>query len=336
MISRTLVLDAIAHHTCDRIPSTLYLDDPIWRRLEQLHPHTAALAKKQNDTIRILWDINSQKVDDNSFIDPFGVRWIRSHASYQFVDPPLSRPDIKQIPEIPLLTEDDVEKIRTIRRHNHDKFIYYQFTMTFGERLWALRGLEQYLVDLVERPRFVHEALDLLLEMHLKALEVLVTLPIDGVTFGDDFGSQKGMMISPDMFRRFYKARLGKMYEYVRSAGLIAGAHSCGDNTPIFRDFVEIGLQLFHPLQPECMDIQAIKAEFGKDLAFRGGIGVQRGVAHGSPGDVRQEVFNAVEILSEGGGYLLEPVKPLSQETPIENVVAFVEAVNDAQQYQFV
>ena len=153
----TLVLNAIAHHTCDRILCTLYLDDRIWPRLEEFYPHTAALPKKQNDTIRILWDVNSQELDDSSFLDPFGVKWIRSEASYQFVHPPLSRPDIKQIPRIRLLREEDVEEIRAIRRDSHDKFIYYQFTMTLGERLWALRGLEQYLIDLVEHPRFVHE-----------------------------------------------------------------------------------------------------------------------------------------------------------------------------------
>ena len=326
MTSRERVLQAIRHKQTDVLPGTLYLDE----RLKNLSG-----LDYPNDTVRILWEIESEPLPDGGFRDPFGVRWERNAASACFVAPPLREPDAKQIPRLSLLPEGEINRIRSIRAANPDRFIYYQFTMTFGERLWALRGLEQYLADLVEYPDFIHQALDVLLEMHMGAIDVLVTLPIDGITFGDDFGTQRGLMISPALFRTFFRDRLAILYRRVHAAGLVVGAHSCGDNTAIMRDYIEIGLQVFHPLQPECMDITTIKREYGRDLTFRGGIGVQGSVVHGTPDQVRREVLTAAKILSAAGGYLLEPCKPLPPETPIENAVAFVEAMKQARNYNF-
>ena len=153
-------------------------------------------------------------------------------------------------------------------------------------------------MDYLLEPGFVHAALDILMETHMEALEKILPLPIDGVTFGDDFGTQRGMMVSHNVFCKFFKPRLAKMYEKVRLAGKVTGHHSCGDNTEIMGDFVDIGLQVFHPLQPEAMNIRSIKKEFGQDLTFRGGIGTQGAIVFGSPDQARTEVREAVKILS--------------------------------------
>ncbi|NLX03922.1 MAG: hypothetical protein GXY33_02135 [Phycisphaerae bacterium] len=330
---RDNVLRAIRHEPPEQLPATLYLEEGLKRRLEECGYRRDE--QFVNDTVRILWNVEHRIVDESTFFDPFGVRWQRSSGAYFFEDPPLVEPDAGRIPRIKLLPDNEVQRIVSIRQAHPDRFIFYQFTMTFGERLWALRGMEEYLMDLAVHPTFVHEALDRLLEMHMEALDVLVTLPLDGITFGDDFGSQKGLMISPGAFRTFYKPRLAAMYRRVREAGMVVGAHSCGDNTAIMGDYVDIGLEVFHPLQPECMDIAAIKRDFGRHLAFRGGIGTQGAAAHGTPEEARSAVFNTARILSDGGGYLLEPCKPLPSEAPLETALAFIEAMQEARSYRF-
>ncbi len=332
--SREKVLDAVYRREADSLPATLYLDKAIQTKLAETYGYRAA-EQFTNDTVRILWNVEHTNINDREFRDPFGVRWIRSDGGYFFEDPLLPEPNASLIPRIKLLEPADRENILAIRQANPDKFIFFQFTMTFGERLWALRGMENYLMDLVEYPDFVHNALDILLEMHLEALETLVHLPIDGITFGDDFGTQKGLMISPRQFRTFFKPRMAVLYQKVRNAGLVVGAHSCGDNTAIMKDYIDLGLQVFHPLQPECMDIAYIKKTYGRDLTFRGGIGTQGAVVWGSPDEVRKMVFDAATVLGRGGGYLLEPCKPLPPETPIENAMAFIEAMEKARQFQF-
>jgi uroporphyrinogen decarboxylase len=332
--SRDLVLQAIAHESPVRIPATLYIDADLKSRLLRERGYDVD-RQFVNDTVRVLWEVESKRIDADYFTDPFGCTWRDHDGGYMFVNPPMSEPNVADVPRIALFPACEKQRVLDARAANPDAFIYYQFTMTFGERLWALRGMENYLMDLASEPKFIHGALDVLLEMHMEALEELFTLPIDGVTFGDDFGSQKGLMISPASFREFYKPRLAKLYGRVRDAGVIVGAHSCGDNTLILGDYIDIGLQIFHPLQPECMDIAAVKREFGKHLTFRGGIGTQGAAAHGTPEDARRAVIQATRILSENGGYLLEPCKPLPGETPLDTAIAFIQALQDVRNYCF-
>lgn len=338
--SRQRVMDAIEHRAPDRIPHTLYVDDDLRARLKRDECHDAlaeiAAVERDNDTVRILWDIEHQRLDARTFYDSFGVRWARGDVNaYFFEDPPMNRPDPSMLPRIKLLPDSEARRIRDIRSKNPDRFIYYQFTMTFGERMWAMRGFNQYLMDLLEEPRFVHEALDILMQMHFCAIDELAKLPIDGVTFGDDFGSQRGLMISPELFREFFKPRLRQMYGRVAAHGLVVGAHSDGDNLPIIPDLIEIGLQVFHPVQPECMDLRTLKREFGKDLTFRGGIGVQRSISTGTADQVKAEVFESARALGSAGGYLMESCKPLPPETPVANVLAFLDAIRAAREYRF-
>ena len=111
--------------------------------------------------------------------------------------------------------------------------------------------------------------------------------------------------------------------------------HSCGDNTKLMGDFVDLGLQVFHPLQPEAMDIATIKREFGKHLTFRGGIGTQGDIVFGTPAQAAAEVRRSVEILAEDGGYFLETAKPIPEETPVENAIAAIEELTRAMHYEF-
>lgn len=332
--SLDLVLQAVAHEAPARIPATLYIDAGLKSRLLRERGFDTD-REFVNDTVRVLWNVESKRVDNDYFTDPFGCTWRDHEGGYMFINPPMAEPNLADLPRIELFPASEKQRVLAARAANPTAFIFYQFTMTFGERMWALRGMENYLMDLASEPTFIHGALDLLLEMHFKALDELFKLPIDGVTFGDDFGSQKGLMISPKSFREFYKPRLAKLYGRVREAGLVVGAHSCGDNTAILGDYIDIGLQIFHPLQPECMDIAAVKREFGKHLTFRGGIGTQGAAVHGSPEDARRAVMHATRILSENGGYLLEPCKPLPCEAPLDTAIAFIQALRDARDYHF-
>jgi len=335
MNSKELVLEAIEHREPERLPFTLYISKPLCDKLVQIWGPRDHWPCPPDDTIRILWDVEAKDFSDKGFRDLFDCEWRREHGGYTFINPSLKEPNASLIPKIELVPESDISKTLQARQARPDAFIFYQFTCTLGERLWILRGLDQILMDYLLEPSFVHEALDILLEMHMKALDKVLSLPIEGVTFGDDFGTQKGLMISRDIFLEFYKPRLAKLYEKVRSANKVVGHHSCGNNTEIMADFVDIGLQVFHPLQPEAMNIREIKKEFGKDLSFRGGIGTQGAIALGTPEEARREIREAVEILCKGGGYWLETGKPLPEGTSIENAIAVIDEMTRVMNYEF-
>ena len=176
MTSRDRVLRAIAHEATDVLPGTLYLDDRLRKALETSRGVGEVCLDYPDDTVRILWETETEIIDETCYRDRFGVLYVRSEGGVMFVDAPLKEPDAALLPGIKLLPDGEEQRIRAARRDNPDKFIYYQFSMTFGERLWAMRGLERYLTDVAEYPRFIHEALDVLLEMHFEALETLLDL----------------------------------------------------------------------------------------------------------------------------------------------------------------
>lgn len=109
---------------------------------------------------------------------------------------------------------------------------------------------------------------------------------IDGVYLGDDFGTQRGMVMSPDMWRRHIKPRYAKLIGIIKSHGIKYCHHSCGGIRPIVPDLIEIGVDVLNPIQPlaEGMETGELGDSFGKKLTFWGGIDEQRTLPQGSAG----------------------------------------------------
>ncbi len=101
--------------------------------------------------------------------------------------------------------------------------------------------------------------------------------------------------------------------------------HSCGNITDLLPDLIEIGVEVVHPLQPEAMNVTYCQREFGRDLAFWGGLGSQSTLPHGSPAEVRAEVRQRLRLFADGG-YILAPAGAAPAETPAENIAAIVDA----------
>ena len=128
-------------------------------------------------------------------------------------------------------------------------------------------------------------------------------------------------------WREFLKPRLAKMYGKARDAGKFVGIHSCGDNTEIMDDLIEIGVNILNPFQPEANDIFEMKRLYGDRITFNGGIGTQVTLPHGTPEEVRAEIRTCASVLSKDGGYVMETTKPIMSEVPTENAVAALETV---------
>lgn len=117
---------------------------------------------------------------------------------------------------------------------------------------------------------------------------------IDGVYCGDDFGTQRGLLISPEMWRQYIKPRYKNLIEVVHNYGLKYFHHSCGGVRPIIPDMIEIGVDVLNPIQPLAvgMEPRELADDFGKKITFYGAIDEQDTLPFKKPEDVRQEVFN--------------------------------------------
>jgi len=158
-----------------------------------------------------------------------------------------------------------------------------------------------------------------------------VELGVDGIWTGDDFGAQNGMMISPDMWRRLFKPRMAEVFRQFRAINpeVVVMYHCDGAIAPILDDLIEIGLDVFNPVQPNVPghEPHELKARFGDRLSFWGAIDQQHLLPKGSPDEIEADVKAKIEALGSGGGYMVAPAHILQGDTPVENVEAFIEAV---------
>lgn len=178
---------------------------------------------------------------------------------------------------------------------------------------------------MVLRPCFVHELLDHILAFNLAVLERMLQFPVDGVWFGDDYGHQGGLSISPRMWRIFIKPRLACLMERARQAGLPVFLHSDGAVTSLIPDLLEIGLNALNPLQPEVMDLARLEREYGHAACFCGGISTQRVLSWGRPDDVEIELRHKMKLLARGGGCIVATARSVQADVPLPNLVRLLD-----------
>lgn len=219
---------------------------------------------------------------------------------------------------------------KTIQTYGKEYFIVPNLGFALFERAWSLRGLEQFLMDLALDPGWVGELLERITEIQLALIEQFLRLGVDGAYFGDDYGAQKGLMLSPASWRKLIKPRLERLFAPFRERGLPILMHSDGQIQAILPDLVEIGLTVLNPVQPEVLEHDWLRQNFAGKLAFYGGISTQTSLPGGSPEQVRQAVSACIQALApDGTGLLLAPSHRMLSDIPLANVEAMLAAFRE-------
>jgi uroporphyrinogen decarboxylase len=225
----------------------------------------------------------------------------------------------------------DFSALKEILPNYSDMFVWLQLNGCFDFARF-IRGTGQFLTDLVLEPKKAEILLDKVNELAIAFLNECmrhVKGTINGVYIGDDFGTQKGLLMSPEMWRKYIKPRYEKLAGVIKSYDIKYCHHSCGGIRPIISDLIDIGVDVLNPIQPLAlgMDPKELGEEFGKDLAFYGGIDEQRTLPKGSVEEVRKEVRDRIHTLGKYGGYIVAPSHAFQPDTPLENVLAVYEEV---------
>jgi uroporphyrinogen decarboxylase len=190
-----------------------------------------------------------------------------------------------------------------------------------------LRGFENMLVDPYLDENNFRRLRDRVVEYNLAIIDQWLKRRVHALYFSDDWGSQKGLLMDPEDWRKHYKPSYRRVFDRVRSAGAHVWMHLCGNITAILPDLVDIGLDVLNPVQPQAMDVHLLAREYGGKVCFYGGVDVQGTLIRGSPGDVKREVHGLVDLFGRfGGGYIGGTSHSVMPETPLENVVALYEA----------
>ncbi len=275
---------------------------------------------KQSGTYVDEWGVTWKSIP---YTTPFGSgyytemvgRPLADHAALSTYQPP--------DPRRPELYE---EAERLISDFKPEYWIVGVTKTTIFETAWALRGLEQLMMDFVEDPDLAETILEIPYRYHLAAAERLVGMGVDMIWIGDDVGVQKAMMISPTLWRRYLKPRMAHFIATLKTINprVKVAYHSDGCIYPIIPELIEIGLDVLNPLQPASMDPARLKREYGNRLCFWGSIDEQHTLPFGSPEDVRSEVLTRLKTVGSRGGLILGPTHNVQMDTPLENFWAMI------------
>jgi uroporphyrinogen decarboxylase len=201
------------------------------------------------------------------------------------------------------------------QEYKKDFFLLSLQDFTLFERLWCLIGYENAFTGFYCRKKEIAYLLEGITEFNVEMSKKVVELGlVDGLRTGDDLGSQRGMLISPEMFRKFLKEKYARMWKVYKNKNLPVFHHSDGDISEIIPELIDIGLDVLIPIQPEVLYPEKIVKAFGKSLSFMGGISTQETLPFKSPQEVRNEIVERIKVLGQYGGYIISPseVNPIN------------------------
>ncbi len=225
--------------------------------------------------------------------------------------------------------EEFIRQIQSIKQYT-DAYVLVTIWGSHFEKAYFARGIENFLADLAVEPEYAEKLLKTIIRKNMVMLENIVHIPgIDGILLGSDWGSQKDLLMSPNVWRQLIRPGEEEEYALIREAGLDVWVHSCGNIRRIMPDLAEIKVDVLNPLQPECMDVYEIKKEFGNAMTFWGGISTQEILPYGTPEQVREETLKIAKNLSKGGGYITAPSQEIQADVPFENLCMLVDTAKE-------
>ena len=336
---------ALAHREPDRIPFDFWAVPEVWAQLR------VALGAQDDEEILRLLGVDcrlvtpsyigskARELPDGTFIDAWGTHRRRISHPFGTYDEYASHPlaEAETLLDVqdwdwPSPDDWDVSGIyEQCRRRNADRRYHLRYEVGgIFEWSWGLRGFERFLLDLVEKPEIACAIMDRFTDLYLANTERVIQAArglLDMVYTYDDVGMQSGLLISPQMWRRYILPRHQRLNAAIRAAAYPVKImyHSCGAIYPLISALIdEVGIDVLNPLQPRAagMDSARIKAEFGRRLSFHGAIDIQHTLPHGTPDEVQAEVAERCRILGRGGGYICTSAHYLQADTPLENIVA--------------
>ena len=201
---------------------------------------------------------------------------------------------------------------------------------TFFEAAWYLRGYEAFLTDMMINKDFAHALLDKLFDFQLVTGTTLASLGVDIIWLGDDFGTQNSLIIAPEIWREFFKPRYGRLIQAIRDVNpaVKIAYHSDGNIEQLLPEYIEVGVDILNAVQPKSMDPAHLKRRFGDKLSFWGTVDIQEVMPFGSSEDVMEEVKLRIQTVGQSGGLIIGPSHNIQPDVPLENTLAFYEAVN--------
>ena len=283
------------------------------------------------------------KIDENGLIiNEFGMKMRQGTLYMEVIESPLAnmKSDVDvvnyKMPD-PLAEGRYDDALYYIDKYKDEYFIIGDVELTMFEMAWHLVGMEKFMIDIAMDENYVPKLLDKTMNFSLEIGKKLIELGVDAIWTGDDFGAQNSMLISPKMWRNVFKPRYRELYEEFRGINkdVIIIHHSDGAVEPILEDMIEIGVDVFNPVQPNVPghEPKYLKEKYGDRLSFFGAIDQQRLLPRGTKEEIEKGIKEKIEILGKNGGYMVAPAHIIQSDTSPENVKIFIDSVKKYSRY---
>jgi uroporphyrinogen decarboxylase len=202
---------------------------------------------------------------------------------------------------------------------------------TVFEIAWQLRSMDRLFQDMFYNEEMAIALLDQIIHRNTVQAQAYASAGVDILYVGDDVAMQTGLMMSRKLWAKWLQPRLGLVIQAARriKPDLLVQYHSDGKINDLIPDLIEVGVDILNPVQPECVDHHWVKERFGDRLAFDGGLGVQSVLPFGTPRDVKNHVREVIETLGVGGGLMIGPSHVIERDTPLENILAMIDAIDE-------
>jgi len=277
--------------------------------------------------------------------DEFGVVWSMPDDQPLYMDishHPLADATIDDIKEYPFPRGDDPTRFEGLRESALTLKNETPYAVVGGisgvvyEICWYLRGLEQWLCDLMIDTSFCEALLDETLKFWIDWLRLFLDEVgdiVDVIMIGDDLAGQSGPLFNPSIYREIVKPRHKRLVRYIRSrTDAKIWYHTCGSCLEYIPDLIDNGIDILNPLQISArgMDPAVLKERAGDRLIlWGGGCDSQHVLPFCSPREVREHVRMNLEVFKASGGYVFNNVHNIQGGVPPENIVAMLEAAYD-------
>ena len=218
-----------------------------------------------------------------------------------------------------------------IQKYQGEYFIIGDMELTMFDMMHLAVGMEKLLMDMALEKPYIEPLIQKMKDFSLAIGGKLVSMGVDGIWAGDDFGGQSGMLISPPMWGKYFKEAYREIYAELKviNPDVVIMQHCDGAVAPILGDWIEVGLQVFNPVQPNVPghEPEDLKSKFGDRLSFWGAIDQQYLLPDGSAEEIEADVAEKIRVLGAGGGYMCSPAHIIQADTSMANVEAFIAAV---------
>jgi hypothetical protein len=201
----------------------------------------------------------------------------------------------------------------------------------------GLRDVTEWYISTRSRRDYIHKVFERQCEIAIQNLERIYAAAGDNVhavfICGTDFGTQTSAFCSVETLRDLYFPYYKRVNEWIHAhTPWKTFKHSCGAVSKFISTFIEAGFDILNPVQCSAagMEPEKLKAEFGDRIVFwGGGVDTQKVLPFGTPAEVREQVLRRCEIFAAGGGFVFNSIHNVQAGTPVENIVAMLDAVHE-------